>query len=69
MVWCLMYVVSYGLVSDVLSPILWFGVRCFISYHIVLCLMFCFVSYGLVSDVLSRSLWFGVLCMWYLMVW
>ena len=54
MVWCLMFVVSYGLVSDVLSRILWFGVCCFVSY-----LMLCLVSYDWVSDILSRILWLG----------
>ena len=59
MVWCLMFVVLYGLVSDVLSLILWFGVLC-LSYLMVWCLMFCLIPYGLMSDILSRTLWFRV---------
>ena len=48
--------VSYGLVSVVLSHIL-----CCVSCLMIGCLIFCLVSYGLVSDVLSRILRFGVL--------
>ena len=60
MVLCLMLcLVSYGLVSDILSRILWFGVLC-LSYLMVWCLMFCLISYGLVSDVLSPIFWFDV---------
>ena len=61
MIRCLLIcLIFYGLVSDVLSRILWLGVLCFISYLIAWCLMFCLVFYGLVSDILSHILRFGV---------
>ena len=58
--------VPYGLGSDVLSRILWFGVlcfsriswfgvRCFVSYIVVWFLMFFHISYGLVFYVLVVS--------------